>query len=424
MRLVYSLVYALAVPLILLRQLWRARRDRRHIGRLPERFGFISPITGQHTRIWLHTVSVGEFLGALPLIHRLLARPNTELIVTSTTLTGSDRIRASLGDRVHHFYMPYDLPGALRRFIYTAEPDLLVIMETELWPNTLAECHARGVPTLLINARLSERSARGYSRVASLTAAMLSRLSAAGVQQQADAERFVRLGLSEDKIQVTGNIKFDQQLSPDLREQAGKLRVDWSLNGQRRVWIVASTHAGEDEIALDALAQLRQKGVDKHQLLLVLVPRHPERFDRVGQMITGRGLQWLRRSDELAPDADVDVLLGDTMGELQLMFGACDYVFMGGSLVPVGGHNFIEPALWGKPLISGPHLFNFSGVAKVLRDAGALVIVENAAELAEAVYSLYDNSDQAQAMGCVALEVAEANRGALDKTQAMIEALL
>lgn len=225
-------------------------------------------------------------------------------------------------------------------------------------------------------------------------------------------------------MQVTGNIKFDQQLSPQLREQAAKLREEWTLNGQRRVWIVASTHSGEDEIALEALAQLRQKGVSKDRLLLVLVPRHPERFDRVGQLIASRGLQWLRRSDERAPDAQTDVLLGDTMGELQLMFGACDYVFMGGSLVPVGGHNFIEPALWGKPLISGPHLFNFSGVAKILRDAGALVIVEDAAGLAEAVYSLYDNSDQAQAMGCVALEVAEANRGALDKTQAMIEALL
>ncbi|MDO6746480.1 lipid IV(A) 3-deoxy-D-manno-octulosonic acid transferase [Gilvimarinus sp. 1_MG-2023] len=424
MRLLYSLLYSLAILLVLLHQLWCARRDRRHIERLPERFGYIAPITGQQTRIWLHTVSVGEFLGALPLIYRLLARPDTELIVTSTTLTGSDRIRASLGDRVHHFYMPYDFTRAIRRFIYTAEPDLLVIMETELWPNTLAECHARGVPTLLINARLSQRSARSYSRAGGLTRAMLSRLGGAGIQQQADADRFIGLGLGPDKIQITGNIKFDQTLSPTQREQAAELSDEWSLDGKRRVWVVASTHPGEDEIVLEALKLLRQRGLSAEQLLLVLVPRHPERFDRVHSLIGRSGLSSIRRSVEEQPNADVDVVLGDTMGELPLMLGASDYVFMGGSLTPVGGHNFIEPALWAKPLISGPHLFNFSGVAKMLTDAHALTLVNDAAELSSAVYGLYRDNEQAQVMGQAALEVAESNRGALDKTQAMIEALL
>ncbi|MDO3387879.1 lipid IV(A) 3-deoxy-D-manno-octulosonic acid transferase [Gilvimarinus sp. SDUM040013] len=424
MRLLYTVIYYLAVPVVMLRQIWRARRDRRHIERLPERFGFIGPITGQQTRIWLHTVSVGEFLGALPLIHQLLARPNTELIVTCMTLTGSERIRASLGDRVHHFYMPYDLPGAIRRFIKTAEPDLLVIMETELWPNTLAECHARGVATLLINARLSERSAKGYARLPRLTTAMLSRLGGAAIQQQMDAERFVQLGLDREKVQVTGNIKFDVELTQSMREQALSLQEQWTLGGQRKVWLVASTHPGEDEIVLDTLARLRKRGIASGQLLLVLVPRHPERFDQVAQMARRAGFEIERRTSGTAPGIATDVLLGDTMGELQLMYGASDFVFMGGSLAPVGGHNFIEAALWAKPLLSGPHLFNFSGVSAMLREAEALRVVEGAESLTAELVGLIGDDTRAQSMGAAALNVAEANRGALDKTLKMIESLV
>ncbi|MDO3380878.1 lipid IV(A) 3-deoxy-D-manno-octulosonic acid transferase [Gilvimarinus algae] len=424
MRLVYCLVYYLCIPLILLRQLWRARFDRRHLARLPERFGFVRPLTGEHQQLWIHTVSVGEFLGALPLIQRLLARENCELIVTSMTLTGSERIRHALGDRVQHFYMPYDLPGAVRRFIRRVDPDLLVIMETELWPNTLAACRELGVPSLLVNARLSERSARGYARLPGFTAEMLSDLSRAAVQQRADAERFHALGLAQDKTQVTGNIKFDIEIGGELRSQAAVLKSQWSVGGRRLIWMVASTHAGEDEIILETLTKLRRAGIDAGRLLLALVPRHPERFERVAALIAERGFTLERRSGGATPPPGVDVLLGDTMGEMKLLFGASDIVFMGGSLVDVGGHNFIEPAVWARPLLSGPVLHNFTEVSKLLIEAGALQVVQGSEDLATALQALVEDESLRLAGGRAALQVAEANRGALDRTLGVIDSML
>lgn len=424
MRALYCLIYYALLPVILLRVLWRARHNRNHLKRLSERFGHVAPITGERTRIWLHTVSVGEFLGALALIRALIERPNTEVIITCMTLTGSERIRQTLGDSVHHYYMPYDLPGALRRFIKTVDPDILVIMETELWPNTLAACKAFGVASVLINARLSERSARGYERIGGMTRAMLRRLDAAAVQHRADAQRFIELGLADSRITVTGNIKFDINFDDEQKALALRLKNDWSNSGPRLVWIAASTHHGEDEIVLQALQALREQGLSAEQLLLVLIPRHPERFDAVARLSQKASFNVVRRSSGESPSLTTDVLLGDTMGEQQLMFGAADMVFMGGSLADVGGHNFIEPAAWGQPLISGPVLYNFAEVSRLLREAGALEVVEDATELATAVQRLAQEEGLRLQMGAKAQEVAEGNRGALTRTREVIETLL
>jgi len=424
MRILYCFILYLLLPLVLLRVLWRARHNRNHLKRLRERFGHVAPITGQRTRIWIHTVSVGEFLGALALIRELIDRPDTELIVTCTTLTGSERIQQTLGSTVHHYYMPYDLPSALRRFIRTVVPDLLIIMETELWPNTLAACRARGVPTVLINARLSQRSARGYGRIGPMTRAMLSRLNAAAVQHQADAERFIGLGLAQSRLTITGNIKFDIAFDAEQKTLALQLKNEWSSGGTRLVWIAASTHSGEDEIVLQALQQLRQQGLSAERLLLVLIPRHPERFDSVASLCQKSGFNTIRRSSGEVPSEAVDVLLGDTMGEQSLMFGAADMVFMGGSLVDVGGHNFIEAAAWGQPLISGPKLHNFAEVSRLLSEAGALQIVPDATQLAAAVQHLAEHEQERLIIGAKAQQVAEENRGALARTREVIEALL
>ena len=416
MRALYSCFFYVIVPFILLRLMWRSIAAPAYARRWAERFGFFAPLITTKKIVWVHTVSMGEFLGALPLIRRLLADPTLQLVITTTTPTGSERVRATLGDSVFHVYAPYDLPDVLARFLHRIRPSLLVIMETELWPNTIAACHKRNIPCVLINARLSEKSARGYARFSALTKPMLNCLSCALIQNQADADRFITLGLPRESVRVTGNIKFDLTLTDDVRNKATELKLTLSQQGQRLVWIAASTHQGEDEIILDAFAQLRQQQeTGPGSLLLVLVPRHPERFDKVGQLCINRGFSLARRSAGVV-DSKTDILLGDTMGELLLMYGASDIAFVGGSLVPNGGHNFIEPAAWGLPLLSGEHLFNFAEVSNLLLQAEALVKVHSANELASAIQSLCVDVELRKAQGESALQVAESNRGALEKT--------
>jgi 3-deoxy-D-manno-octulosonic-acid transferase len=420
MRFTYSLFFYCLLPFILLRLLWRSIAAPAYAKRWAERFGFFPALHTDKKVLWLHTVSVGEFLAALPLIRRLQADTSLQLVITTTTPTGSERVRSALGDSVFHVYAPYDLPDVLGRFLRRVKPALLLVMETELWPNTLAACAKRGIPSLLINGRLSERSARGYARFADLTTPMLHNLSAALIQNAADAERFVALGLPSKKAIVTGNIKFDLLLSDELRAQAQALKQQLSDNGRRPVLMAASTHQGEDEIILDAFAQLRAShSVLAQCAVLVLVPRHPERFERVGQLCIDRGFVLGRRSEQQW-SGSADILLGNTMGELLLMLGASDVAFVGGSLVPNGGHNFIEPAAWGLPLLSGEHLFNFAEVARLMTDAGALVQVNSATQLAQAFLQLIDDGGERERRGAAALAVALENRGALDKTLMVI----
>ena len=420
MRVLYTSIFYLLLPFILLRLLWRSVAAPAYAKRWAERFGFFSALITQKKVVWLHTVSVGEFLAALPLIRRLQADDSVQLVITTTTPTGSERVHATLGDSVVHVYAPYDLPDALARFLKRVKPSLYLVMETELWPNTLAACTKRNIPAVLINGRLSEKSARGYARFGALTKPMLQHLSCAAIQNPVDAARFVALGLSGDKVIVTGNIKFDLNLSDDLRVQATTLKNQLSNNRQRLVLIAASTHQGEDELILDAFALVRASSSDlARSAVLVLVPRHPERFERVGQLCVSRGFNVARRSEH-SWDSTNNILLGNTMGELMLMFGASDIAFVGGSLVPNGGHNFIEPAAWGLPLVSGEHLFNFAEVARLMTDAGALITVNSAQTLADAFIRLLENDSLRMEAGAAALQVALDNRGALDKTLVVI----
>lgn len=420
MRFVYTAFFYLLIPVILIRLLWRSFAAPAYAKRWAERFGIYPPLVTSRRVIWLHTVSVGEFLAALPLIRRLLANPELQLVITTTTPTGSERVRAVLGDSVFHVYAPYDLPDVLGRFLKRVKPSLYVVMETELWPNTLAACAAHAVPALLINGRLSEKSARGYARFSGITKPMLQKLTFAAIQNTTDAARFVSLGLPEAQLSVTGNIKFDLLLTDELRTKAAALKNILSLDGKRLVLIAASTHQGEDEIILDAFSQLRKSPEFLTQsLLLILVPRHPERFDRVGNLCAARGWKTVRRSSDKLM-ADMDILLGDTMGELMLLFGASDIAFVGGSLVPNGGHNFIEPAAWGLPLLSGEHIFNFAEVAHLLNMADALITVKNSQQFALAVQELILNEEKRVQRGAAALHVALENRGALDRTLAII----
>lgn len=424
MRVAYCILFYSLVPVILCRLLWRAIAAPAYAARWAERFGFFPALTTHKKVVWLHTVSVGEFLAALPMIRRLQADEGIQLVITTTTPTGSERVRATLGDSVFHVYAPYDLPDVLMRFLHRIKPSVYLVMETELWPNTLAACAKRNIPTLLVNGRLSEKSARGYARFSVLTRSMLQNLSCAAIQNAADADRFVALGLPVQKLKVTGNIKFDLSLSDDLRGQAEILKRLLSNNGQRLVLIAASTHQGEDEIILDAFEQIRTSSAEfARSAVLVLVPRHPERFERVGQLCVSRGFNTVRRSAHSWNDGD-DILLGNTMGELMLMFGASDVAFIGGSLVPNGGHNFIEPAAWGLPLISGEHLFNFAEVSSLLIKADALDVVHNTDELIKCLEGLLQDANERTRKGENALRVALENRGALDKTLEMISAYI
>jgi 3-deoxy-D-manno-octulosonic-acid transferase len=420
-RFLYSVLFYLLTPLILIRLLWRSTKAPEYRRRWPERFGFVPTIDQEQTTktIWVHSVSLGETLASVPMVRRLQQRyPEAQLVVTTMTPTGSACVKNSFGDTVHHVYAPYDLPCAVNRFLRRVRPNLLIIMETELWPNLIHGCADQNIPVILANARLSENSARGYRRFDSLTRPMLRCINHVAVQHEADGNRFLALGLPASQLLVTGNIKFDLTLDEPLRTRASQLRVQWQAGCRRPVLLVASTHRGEDDILLDALDRIRQH---VPALLLVLVPRHPERFDDVTQRCLARGLNTVRRSSGKSPAETDQVLIGDTMGELLVFFGACDIAFVGGSLVPTGGHNLIEPAAWQVPVLSGPHLFNFVDVSKLLLEAGGMAICRDARSIANTVVGLLNDPDAAAQMGVAAKIVAEKNRGALDRLLTVIE---
>jgi 3-deoxy-D-manno-octulosonic-acid transferase len=364
--------------------------------------------------IWVHAVSVGESIAAAPMIRALLARyPNLPITVTCMTPTGSERIHALFANepRIQHCYLPYDLPCAARRFLDRVQPKLAVIMETELWPNHIHQCAKRGIPVALANARLSERSARGYGRFPRLTQPMLAEMSLFAVQTEAEAQRLRDLGARTETVEVTGSIKFDLTIDPQLLERAVELRGQWQAL-ERPVWIAASTHDGEDEVVLAAHRQLLASHPDA---LLILVPRHPERFNSVFGLCQQQGFATVRRSSGDAVSANTSVLLGDTMGELLFLYALADSAFVGGSLVPNGGHNLLEPAALAKPVLSGPHLFNFLEIAAQLRSAGALQEVEDAEGLAVAVQRLFELPRDAQRMAKAGLTVMRTNQGALQR---------
>ena len=424
-RTLYSVLFHLALPLIALRLAWRAWQAPAYARRIAERFALALPPL-KPGGIWLHAVSVGESIAAAPLVRELLARyPELPVTITCMTPTGSERIQAMFGGpeyagRVQHCYLPYDLPWAAARFLRRVRPRLAVIMETELWPNHIHQCARLGIPVALANARLSERSARGYARFARLTAPMLAELSLIAVQTEAEAERFRQLGARPEAVQVTGSIKFDLTIDPALRQRADELRASWQPAG-RPVWIAASTHAGEDEIILAAHRELLRQ--NPHALLM-LVPRHPERFNSVFELCQREGFSTLRRSAGEPVGAGHQVLVGDSMGELLFLYALADLAFVGGSLVANGGHNLLEPAALGKPVLSGPHLFNFLEIAAMLREAQALSEVADAGQLVAALQQLWQQPEQQAAMRAGGLAVMQANQGALARLLGGLQALL
>lgn len=415
----YSLLLHLLLPLLLLRLYWRGRQAPGYRANPGQRFGFSRNLPSGG--IVVHAVSLGETLASQPLVNALLKDyAGLPLIVTNTTATGAERTRVLWADRVTQCFLPYDYPWAVRRFLDRTRPRLFVVMETELWPNLLHELARRQVPVLLANARLSERSSRGYGRISALTQPMLQCLTALAAQDEDTARRFAALGMPESRMTVTGSLKFDLTLPADLPQRVGGLRADWQLAG-RPVWVAASTHEGEDAVVLEVFGQARRRFPN---LLLILVPRHPERFERVAELLQKQDCRYVRRSLGQAVTTDTQVLLGDSLGELLLWLGLADVAFVGGSLVPVGGHNPLEPAALAVPVLTGPVMFNFQQITETLVQAGALAQAEDAFSLLARLTEWLSAPEQARAAGAAGAAVVAANRGALARHLKLVSRLL
>jgi len=417
-RILYNLLtYILLVPLAVY-WLVRGIANRTYFDRLGQRFGFGFPrINGC---IWLHAVSVGEVQAAVPLVRTLAERfPGRALLITTVTPTGAARVRAVFGDTVEHAYIPFEFPHAVRNFFNSVRPDAALIMEPEIWPNLYRGCGIRDIPLILVSARISPKSVPGYRKMLSLIRETLSHGIIIAAQSQPDADRFLEIGASADRTCVMGNIKFDVQPDPGIVERGRAARAE--LFGERPVWIAASTHEGEEQLLLDVHAKLLSRYPD---LLLVLVPRHPERFVGVRELVNKAGFGVVSRTEGRSVDRGVPVFLCDTMGEVPLFYAASDIAFVAGSLVPIGGHNLLEPAAVGVPIITGPHNFNAQDIADLFIDLGACLKVDSPAELGETIASLLDDKDEARRLGSAGREVLEQNRGALERLLVLLEPLL
>jgi len=410
----YRLLLWLAFPWALAHLWWRGRRQPGYREHIAERFGWYRTRPARPV-IWLHAVSVGETRAAEPLVRALAARyPGHELLLTQMTPTGRETAQQLFGDSATIVYLPYDYPSAVRRFLRRFQPRLGVLMETEIWFNLVEICAQRGVPLLLANARMSEKSARGYRRVAPLARAALGRLAAIGAQTHEDAERLE--GLGARNVEITGNLKFDVVPAPRSLALGAELR---QRIGARPVLLAASTRAGEEELVLDALARIRVEG-----LLLLLVPRHPQRFGEVALLLEKRRLSHARRSENRAVPADCRVLLGDSMGEMAAYYAACDLAFIGGSLLPYGGQNLIEACAAGRALLFGPHMYNFAEASRLALAAGAAVEVADAAALALRAEALLGDRPALARMSQAALAFGRAHQGASARNLAICEQLL
>jgi 3-deoxy-D-manno-octulosonic-acid transferase len=419
-RQLYSAIHYLALPYIFLRLAWRGHRNPGYWERWGERFGRISPLPEDQQTLWIHAVSVGEVQAAVPLVRALRAGGrDLRIVVTTTTPTGRERVQQALGNSVLHRYAPYDLPGAVRRFLKRVHPQLVIIMETELWPNILHQCARRGVPVLLANARLSEQSAASYRRVATTVGRMLASISCIAAQTRDDAMRLVSLGARADRVRVTGNTKFDVHLPASLSEEAQVLRRCFGVD--RGVWIAASTHDGEEQQVLQAFEQVRHALPDS---LLVLVPRHPERAPAVAALARKFGHVITVRSESPLSCRDASVFIGDTMGELPLFYAASDVAFVGGSLVREGGHNMLEPAALGIPVVFGPYVHDVAEISDRLIEAGAGRRVNDKGELGAAVVEYMHDANLRHVAGQRGREFVKANRGALKLVMELVDELM
>ncbi|OCG38233.1 MULTISPECIES: lipid IV(A) 3-deoxy-D-manno-octulosonic acid transferase [unclassified Gilliamella] len=411
MQILYTFLLYLIQPLVWLRLLWRSRKAPAYRKRWLERYGFCKNKV-KSNGILVHAVSVGETIAAIPLIKALKQQyPCLPITVTTMTPTGSEQVKSLLGDSVSHVYLPYDLPCAINRFLNTVKPKLVIIMETELWPNFICQCYKQNIQLIIANARLSERSANRYSKLGRSISNLLSKISAIAAQNKQDGERFISLGLPRDRLTITGSIKFDIDLTDQQQQKIKTLKQRWQLD--RPIFIAASTHNGEDEIILSAFKRLLQKYPD---LLLIIVPRHPERFKTVEKLINDCGLNYINRSSGQIPAKQTQVILGDTMGELIELYGIADIAFVGGSLVKHGGHNPLEPALHHIPIISGEHFFNFKVICEQLISADGMIICASTADsLYSAINGLLENKTRSQQIGEQAYQVLKQNQGALHR---------
>ena len=411
-RAVYSVLLHLLVPFALLRLIWRSRRQPAYLHHIPERFGSYSSSPVPAPLIWLHAVSVGETRAAEPLVKALRERwPDHHVLLTHMTPTGRETGEQAFGDAVSRCYLPYDLPWAVGRFLAHFRPRLGLLLETELWPNLIHACHAGSIPLYLVNARLSERSARGYTRFAGFTRSTLQELAGVAAQNAADAQRLTALGAPQ--VAVCGNLKFDR--SPRARDlELGERFRGWF--GERPVFAAASTREGEEEKVLDAVDLAAQP-----QLLTVIVPRHPQRFDSVAKLLAERGLAYQRRSEGNPVAASTAVFLGDSMGELYAYYAACDLAFVGGSLLPLGGQNLLEACAVGKPALVGPHAFNFEEATRLAVDAGAALQVRDERELGRVLAELLADRERRNRMGQAGLALMRQHQGAGQRIVALLQ---
>jgi 3-deoxy-D-manno-octulosonic-acid transferase len=417
--LVYVLLTYLLAPVVIAMEGWKALWSPEYRGRLHQRLGFVKrePKPGA---IWVHAVSVGEVQAAAGLIRGLQGRfPEATIIITTVTPTGAQRAKALFGESVRHCYLPYDLPGSVRRFLNRVRPSVAIILETEIWPTLYRVLGHRRIPLVLASARVSEKSVDRYRRMARLFKETLSHGLVIGAQSAADAERFKAIGAPAERIAITGNVKFDMRI-PEAAVGAGR---DWRAQHapNRPVWVAGSTHEGEEDAALDAHTKIRAR---HPRALLILVPRHPQRFEAVRNLLRKANVRFAERGRGEDPGEREAVFLVDTLGELQAFYAASDVAYVGGSLVPVGGHNLLEPAVLGLPVLSGPYTQNAQEIADLLRQAGAVDIVGDANELAERVTSLFDDPENARATGVRGQAAAAGSRGAVDRLIAMIEPLI
>lgn len=419
MRLLYVLLTCLLSPVVIAMEGWKALWNPEYRGRLPQRLGFVEP-QAQAGCLWVHAVSVGEVQAAAALIAALRREvAGTEIVITTVTPTGAQRARALFGVGVRHCYLPYDLPGAVRRFLGRTRPGVAIILETEIWPTLYGALGRRGIPLVMGSARVSTRSVGRYRRMASLFRETLSHGILIGAQSAADAARFRAIGAAPERVRVTGNVKFDLEIPQASVDAGSAFRRQCGI--ARPVWIAGSTHEGEEDAALAAheAVMARHPGA-----LLVLVPRHPQRFEAVRALLRKRGVGFAQRSRGEIPSSGQPVFLLDTLGELQAFYAAADVAFVGGSLVPIGGHNLLEPAVLGLPILSGPHTHNAQDIAELLQQCGALRIVRHRDELAQCVTECFDDPERARATGSAGRQAVALSRGAVQRLVEMVVPLI
>ncbi|RLA23407.1 MAG: 3-deoxy-D-manno-octulosonic acid transferase [Gammaproteobacteria bacterium] len=419
MRFAYAVLTYLLLPVYASYWVFRGLGNRTYWDRFGQRFGIGYPkfVAGC---IWIHAVSVGEVQASVPLIRALMKQfPGRQVLITTVTPTGAARVRLLFGQSVAHCYIPFETPNSISSFFNSVRPKIALIMETEIWPNLYQECGRREIPLVLVSARISPKSVKSYRKFLPLFRDTLSYGIVIAAQSQTDADRFRSLGAAPERTWVTGNIKFDIELPPDLVEKGAEFRRD-NFEG-RPVWVAASTHDREEEQVLHAHELVLRKFPDA---LLILVPRHPERFAAVRTLLHKRGHKFISRTDGLPYTSDTEVLLGDTMGEVPLFYAASHVAFVGGTLVPVGGHNLLEPAALGLPVVTGPHLFSTQDIADMFEKLGASVTVNNAGQLGTAIAALFTDQDSATDIGNRGRAIVMQNKGALERLLRLLQPLL